>query len=103
MARLLELEKQADIENKKAEILEKRVHVENERVETTKKRDEAEKLKLENEKLRLDLQRAKVQLAIEVLNKIAPNLSETDRISYIVRLLPPLDLLIFSELEITSK
>jgi len=102
MARLLEQEKQAEIEIKKAEILEKRAHAEKERVEATKQREEAQKLRLENEKLKLVLQRDKVQLAINILNLIRPTLSEADKISYIVRMLPPLDVVILSELEISA-
>ena len=100
MARLLEQEKQALIESIRADVLEKRAHAEKERMEAVKQRGEAEKLRLENEKLKIELERAKVLLAIELLNQIAPNLSEEDRIAYIVRMLPHLEVVIFSELEI---
>jgi serine/threonine protein kinase len=103
MAHLLEQEKRAEIENKKAEILEKRARTDSERVEGIKQHEEVERIKLENEKLRLELQRAKVQMVIDILNKIAPNLSETDKINYVVRLLPPLDIVISSEFEISGK
>lgn len=103
MAQLLEQEKQADIESKKAEILEKRAHAERERVEAKKQREEAERLKLENEKLRLELQRFRVLLAVEILAQAAPNLSEAEKIAYLLKILPPLDVLIFSELEVFEK
>src|SRR5262249_31927807 len=58
MARLFEIEKQADIENKKAEILEKRAGAAKSRAELEKiaaeasqQRAKAERIKLENEKL----------------------------------------------------
>ncbi len=44
----------------------------------------------------------KIQLALDVLMQIAPDLPEADRISYVVKLLAPLDILIFSEFEITT-
>jgi serine/threonine protein kinase len=109
MAFLSEREKQADIESKKAEILEKRARAAKDRAEAKKviaeainQQEAAERLKLENEKLRLELHRAKIQLALEMLAQIAPNLSEADKIAYVVRLLPPIDTLVTSELRITT-
>jgi hypothetical protein len=102
MALLMEQERQAEIESKKAEILERRAHAEKARVEAARQREEAEKLKLENEKTRLDLYRAKVLLALEILTQVAPNLSETERIAYVVKLLPPLEVLTSSRVEIVS-
>lgn len=100
MARLVEQEKQTEIEVKKAEVLEKRAHAEKDRVDAAKQREEAEKIKLENEKLRLDLQRAKIQLALDILTQIAPALQEKERIDYLVKLLPSLDIVIFNNLEV---
>jgi hypothetical protein len=99
MSRLLEQEKQAEIESKKAEILEKRAHAEKDRVEASKQRIEAEKLKLENEKLRLELHREKIQLVIDMLNQIAPNMTEKEKMIYLVKLLPPVDSLIESGID----
>lgn len=107
MARLAEQEKQAEIETKKAEVLEKRASATKSRAEAEKllaeaarQHEEAERLKLENEKLRLELHRAKIQLALDILNKLAPALPETERITYLVKLLPSLDTLTSSNLEI---
>ena len=107
MALLLEKEKQAEIGNRKAEILEKRArsikdNAEAERIaaDAAKQREETERIRLENEKLRLELQRSKIQLALDVLAQVAPNLSETEKIAYVVKLLPPLEILASSELEI---
>ncbi len=102
MARLLEQEKQAEIECKKADILEKRAHAEKDRVEATKQRGEAEKLQIENEKLRLDLYRAKIQLALDMLAQVAPNLPEAEKIAYLVKLLPPLEALVSSSYQIAT-
>jgi GAF domain-containing protein len=109
MACLLEQDKQLDIESKKAEILEKRVRAAKERVEkenlileADKQREEVERMRLENEKLRLELQRAKIQLALDILVQVAPSLSEQEKIAYVVRLLPPLGILVSSELEISN-
>jgi hypothetical protein len=102
MARLTEQEKLVEIESKKAEVLEKRAHAEKERLELAKQREETEKLRLENDKLRIELHRAKVQLALEILNSIAPHFSEAEKIAYLVKLLPPLEVIAISELEISS-
>lgn len=110
MAQLAILEKEAEIENKKAEVLEKRARASKDRAEaerfnaeSIKQRKEAEKLGLENEKLRLELQHAKIQLSLDVLKQISPHLSETEKIAYLIKLLPSVDVLVFSELEITTK
>lgn len=107
MARLLEAEKQADIENKKAEILERRARAQKERAEAEKlasesvrQREEAEKMKLENEKLRLELYRTRIELALDILSRVAPRLSENERIAYVVKLLSPLETLVLSELSL---
>jgi hypothetical protein len=109
MARLATLEKQAEIESKKAEILEKRARAAKDRAEAgrlaaeaAKQREEAGRMKLENEKLRVELHRAKIQLALDILAQVAPNLPETEKIAYTVRLLAPLDTIVSSELEIST-
>lgn len=102
MARLSTLEKQAEIESIKADVLEKRAKAEKERGEIIKQRHEAERLSLENEKLRMEIQKEKVQLVLDILTRVAPNLSETERMTYFVRLLPSLDIITSSELEITK-
>lgn len=109
MALLQEQEKLAEIESKKAEILEKRASAAKGRAEAeklsaeaTKQHEETEKLKLENEKLRLDIHRAKIQLAIEVIDQLLPGISETEKVAYLVKLLPPLEVIIFSTLEVAT-
>lgn len=109
MATLDEQSRLMEIETKKAEILEKRARATRDRAEADKitaeaanHREEAERKKLENEKLRFELSRAKIDLAMSVLSQISTNLPETERTAYIVRMLPSLDSLIFSELTIAS-
>jgi len=109
MARLEEQEKLTEIESKKAEILEKRASAAKDRAEAarlngevSKQREEVETMKLRNQKLRLEMNREKIQLAIEVLKQLAPNLEETQRIGYIVRLLPAFDVLISSDVNIVT-
>lgn len=106
MAQLLEQEKRAEIGSRKAEILEKRARAEKDQAEAEKicadaalQREETERMKLENDKLRLDLHRAKIDLALNIVSRIAPDLSESEKISYIVMLLPPLDQLAMNQIE----
>lgn len=72
-------------------------------IEISKMEAEAEKIRIENEKSKLELQRAKIQLVMDVLNKIAPDLQETDRLSALVKLLPMLDTVLASDVEIAKK
>jgi hypothetical protein len=109
MARLAELDKVAEIESRKAEILEKRARAHRDRAEAerlsaeaTRQREEAEKLRLENAKRRLELRRENVQLALEILAQIAPSLPEVERADYLVRILPHIEVLTSSELEVLT-
>lgn len=109
MAQFLEQEKLAEIESKRAEILEKRARAAKDRAEAQKllidaerQHEETEKLKLENERMRIELHRAKIELALDMLTRIIPDMQEADKIAYVVKLLPPLDVLAFSDIEIKS-
>jgi uncharacterized protein YjbI with pentapeptide repeats len=109
LSRLKERGIEAEIGIKKSEMLERQAkatkdNAEAEKVsaEAAKLRAEAEKISLENEKLRLDLQRGKIELVLEVLERVSPNLSETDKIAYVTKLLVPLEVIISSELEIRA-
>lgn len=106
MAKLLETEKVVEIEKKKAEVLQARALATKERAEADKLQaeitlqlEQAEKLRLENEKLRLEIKRAKVELAFEILNKLYPSLDERDKVGYLMKLLPIIDTLAASNLE----
>jgi hypothetical protein len=103
MAHLAELEKQVEIENKKADVLEARARAQKERAEAqriaaeaAKHRQEAESLRLENEKRRLET----IELAMTILDKIAPNLDTAEKIGFIIKLLKPVATIAFSELDI---
>jgi len=105
LATLLEQEKQITIERTKGEVLEIHARASKERAEKEKLLAEAalqnaqvEKLKLENEVARL-----KIQLAISILEQINSSLPEDIKISYIVKLLPSLDTIISSPLEISLR
>lgn len=101
MEQLAEADRQVEIERKKAEIAEIRAAAAKDRAEVTKQRLEAERLKLENEKLRIEVQKLKIEVALEMLQQIAPNLSEVDRVNYLLKLLRPTETLLLSELEIS--
>ena len=114
MAKYFEIEKKVEIESKKADILNKRANIlktkaeteklktdaEVDRQKSEKLRLESEKQRLENEKENLDLHRSKIQLALDFISQIAPNLQETEKITYLIQLLPQIDILITSELEL---
>ena len=109
LASLELMQKQVEIEQKKAEILEQRAQqavrpteLEKLQTEMAMQRAEAEKIKIENEKLKLELQQKKIELALLVLEKMATNLSEAEKISYINRILPLLDPLVANDLQIES-
>jgi hypothetical protein len=99
MATLEEQEKQAEIENKKAEILEKRASAARDRAEAQKLLAEAQNSKLMNEKLKLEIQHAKINLALEILNSIDPNLSQTVKIGHLLKILKVIDVIGTSDFE----
>jgi len=109
MAKLLETEKMVEIEKKKAEVLQVRALATKERTEADRLRaeivlqlEQAEKLRLENERLRLEIKRAKLELAFEILNKLYPSLDEKDKVDYLMKLLPIIDTLAASNLEMAK-
>lgn len=107
LAKLEEQEKIVLIERQRAEVLEKRAFAEKNRseakhvrAEVAKVEAETEKLELENEKLRLEIHEARINLALRVLEKLSPELDETQRMVHMIELLKPLDLLTSSPLEL---
>lgn len=110
MAEYARREKQYEIEKKRIELQEANLQITKSQqeiakssIEMSKMEAEAEKIRIENEKSKLELQRAEIELAVEVLKKIAPSLQETDRLSALVKLLPLLDTVIASDVEIAKK
>lgn len=96
----------AEIRKKEAEELELRARSERERAESekiraeaAKVREEARQLQLDNEARGLELQRAKINLALELVSKMRPDLSQIDKYIYAMRLLPAIDTLATSEIE----
>jgi hypothetical protein len=105
MAGLTEIEKRIQVEKAKAEVLASRRQLaqgtdrEQAELELAKQRAEVAKIAIETEKLRLELHREKIQLALDVLDRINPDLTETEKIDYVVKLLKPLEVIALSELE----
>lgn len=97
------------IEREQAEILAARARAAKEREEAKqlqldyeRKRLENERLAIENQKLRDELHQARIELALQIIERMNPNLSEAEKITFVVRLLAPLELLTESDLEITA-
>lgn len=95
MARLAEQEKQIEIEKGRAAVLVSHM-------DAAKVREEIKRIELENEKLQLELEHARIQHAQDVLDTFAPHLSEFERISLLIKLVPSLGEVISSKLEMTS-
>ncbi|MGZ9223426.1 MAG: hypothetical protein ACXW4Q_15070 [Anaerolineales bacterium] len=107
MANFAETEIQTQIELKKAEVLETRSVAIKNRAEAEKLKadcaiqiENAERMRLENEKLRVEIQKEKINLALQIINGMNNYLSEVDKISYMIRLLPLLDTIILSDVDI---
>jgi len=100
IANLAEVKIQIEIETKKAEILEKRAIAEKTRLESKKIREEIKKMELENQQLGIVLQKDKINFVIEILQKINQNLEDNDKIIWISTLIPIIDRIIYSDLEI---
>lgn len=54
------------------------------------------------EERKFKLHGAKIQLALDVLDRIKPDLPETEKIGYVINLLEPLEVLSSSPLELTD-
>lgn len=103
-------EAQAEIRKKEAEAAEIRAGAIKSRAEARKleaeamkTRAEAQKLNIENEKLRFDFERSRLQLALDIVSKVKPQISDPERYAYAVRLLPALNTLTTSDLQISPK
>jgi len=107
IAQLEEQEKLVQIESTRAEVLETRARAQKERVETKKieieTEVEIERRRLENEKLRLEIEEARINLALKILDKLSPELSQEQRILYVMHLLKPLGVIANSPLLLTSE
>lgn len=105
MAKLEENEKQAQIEKARVDILSRRRQLthgkekEKVEIELARQRAEVEKLELENEKLRFEIDSEKFQMALDILDSINPELSETLKSDFAKRLVKPLNVLVSSDME----
>ena len=106
MARLREQEKQLEIERSKAEINEMRANAKNNRFmakklisELEKEQEEIRQLRLQNEKMRMELAEERIRLVDQVIDQVAPNLPRDLRLTYMAKLVPHIDTILFSEVE----
>jgi len=104
--------KEIELELKKAEVVQTRIRTAKEREESKKisveaKREQAEieRINLENEERRLALEekrfefeKKRIGLALELLNRLKVDMTEAEKIAYVVRLLEPLKVLTASEI-----
>lgn len=101
------METQADSELKTAEDLLKWVQTAKETgvwnllaADAVLKQQQAEAVRLQNEKLRLELTQEKIAMTTAFLDKIAPNMSEEDKLIWTPRLLEQINTIMNSPLQI---
>jgi len=109
MAQLLVQEKETKVRKAEAEVFDARARAtkagfEQEQLltEAAIYQAEAERLNWEHERSRLELQHQKIQLALDFVTQIEPDLPTPEAIAYVVRLLPALDHIIASPLQVCS-
>jgi regulator of protease activity HflC (stomatin/prohibitin superfamily) len=91
-------QKAANIEKTRAETAEAEARANRELSEADKADAEAEKLREEATKTRLE----NIEMALRLLRQLAPNMPETEKIQYVVRLLGPIETLMNSPLTIVG-
>lgn len=103
-------EKRYEIEKKRMELQEinfrftkNRKEIEKESLEIEGMRESVEKARLENERTRFELFQAKTSLVLDILAKVAPNLPEIEKLTYITMLLPDIDTTLSSDFDISLK
>ena len=64
------------------------------------RRGQAKEKEVETEKLRTEFSKAKIQLIRQIIKEVAPNLSDDEELAYITKLIPVIDRLIASPLEL---
>ncbi len=108
LAELKTQEAEAEIEKKKAEASQLRAasskdsaEAEKISVEADSAREDVERRKLENERLRFELESSKLQLALEIVSKMRPELSDHEKLVYAFKMLPSINTLAASELELS--
>lgn len=111
MLLLEQQEKIANIEVQKAEVLEMRSRAQMNRseankmtsdIEHVKAEVEIERLKLENKKLHLEIEESRINLALKIIDRMASELSDSQKIYFVLQLLKPLEVITMSSLELIN-
>ena len=102
LAKLTQLEKEVLIEKGRADILIARATSQKERAEANRIQAEADKLQAEAEKTRNEVYHARIQLALDILKQVAPNLPEIEKLQYVMQLLQPLQTITESPLHLLT-
>ena len=110
IAALKEREVAAEIKKREAEVKEIRARSAKDGADARKLEAEARKLHaeadrqmLENEKMKFELDQSKLKLALELVEKMHPELSEGERVVYAVKMLPALNSIVISDIEFGRK
>jgi hypothetical protein len=91
--------KRAEAAQIRANSAKDRAEVEKIEAEAAKLREEAEKQKIENDKLKFELESSKLQLAIDIVSKMRPDLPDSEKLVYAFKLLPSINTLTASAIE----
>ena len=68
--------------------------------EAFKIRQEAQRLRLENEKLHFEMQSAKLQLAIDIVSKMRPDLSDKDRLVHAFNMMKSIGNFLMADIDV---
>ena len=103
LAELKQQELAAEIKKKEAEALEIERQSSREdaklQAEVNKMKEEADQMRLDNEKRRFELQKAKLELALEIVSKMEPDLPLAEKYAHAMQLLPSIDTIANSPIE----
>jgi len=107
ISRLKEQQISAEIAAKSAEALDTRARGEAHysladklSAEAELTRAQANQVRTETKKLSLDLEKQRIELALSIIERLAPKLPSEERIAYVIRLLGPIEHISNSELEV---
>src|SRR5258708_12655706 len=106
LAELQILEKKIAVERAEADLKRSRVTAEAEErksklnLEIRQLQATITQMELINEHHRVAIQKEKLELAIQIVEQVAPNLPEQEKLAYVMRILEPLDTLIYSPLQL---
>jgi hypothetical protein len=103
IAQLIEAKGRAEIEEIKSRVaqIEQQAPTDEERqLQIQKQRLENDQRSIEIDRMKWELQKERTQLALEIVDKLHPNLGDTERMTFAMRLLSPLLVLTESPIEI---